>query len=359
MMSVQVFGARIRQARIFRRQSGTAVMEHMGWRSPRQTRLEKSETATLDGRELDALAAFLRFPATFFTNRPLSRVTGRDLLFRAPKPMPAGERDYLAVLANLIGDLAVDLDARHQLPPVGVEPLPVDVAIVDAAAVTRDWLGVPPLAPITDLIAVVESAGVPVIVRPPTGVDDGAAPQRRHLGCSARAGANRERPVMLVGAAVDSWEHTRWVVAHEIGHLVLHRYGDITAREEHAASRFAAELLAPAQALSTELPVAPTLSDLVQAKLRWRVSLAVLIEHLRQSQLVDAERADSLMRQLQSRINPDTGHTWGKTEPGWNAYAAEQPRMVQRAVETWYSAYELSYPSDLLTAIGAGRRAAR
>lgn len=367
----RVFGARVRQARIFRGLSGVVVMEHMGWRSPRQTRLEKSDTATLDDRELDMLAAFLGFPAVFFTTAPLSRVTSRDLLLRAPKSMPAGEREYLAALANLAGDLTVALDARQALPPVGLEPLPTGVGIVDAAAVTRDWLGVPPSVPITSLIGAVESAGVPVIMRPlrDAGSDwefdavhtvglAGLSWADRHLGCSARAGADRERPVVLV-RAVDSWEHTRWAVAHEIGHLVLHRYGDLSAREEREASLFAAELLAPAAALAAELPAEPTLGDLLEAKLRWRISVGALTVHLRESRLVDAERADSLRRQLYSRINPDTGHTWGKTEPGGDAYPPERPHLLGRYAETSYGTETLEsgalgYPPDLLATILSG-----
>ncbi|WP_142281657.1 helix-turn-helix domain-containing protein, partial [Mycobacterium kyorinense] len=105
MTTVEVFGTRVRQARVLRRMSGTAVMEHMGWRSPRQTRLEQAETAVLDTTEFDRLAALLRFPPAFFTTAPVSRVSTRDLLFRAPKSTTAAEKEYLAVFANVIGDL--------------------------------------------------------------------------------------------------------------------------------------------------------------------------------------------------------------------------------------------------------------
>ncbi len=364
----RVFGARIRQARILRRLTGAAVMEHMGWRSPRQTRLEQAETAPLDGCELEALAVFLGVPATFFTTAPQSRVTARDLLFRAPKSMPAGERDYLAVLANLVGDIASELDARQALPPVGLEPLPAGTGVVDAAAATRDWLGVAPGAPITDLIRAVESAGIPVVTRLRCDSDGpwefdavhtvglpGLSWAERHLGCSARTGAGRERPVVLLGRGA-SWENTRWAVAHEIGHLVLHRYGDLSPREERQASLFAAELLAPAAVLASELPADPTLSDLLAAKLRWRMSVGALIVHLRDSRLVSPDRAESLRRQLSSRINPESGCTWGKSEPAANAYDPERPQLLRRYAEKVYTAEVLGtagcvYPGDVLVGV--------
>ncbi|WP_131723418.1 ImmA/IrrE family metallo-endopeptidase, partial [Mycobacteroides abscessus] len=52
-------------------------------------------------------------------------------------------------------------------------------------------------------------------------------------------------------------------IAHEIGHLVLHRYGAVSDEEERAASRFASEFLAPAAVIADELPAAVTLNSLI------------------------------------------------------------------------------------------------
>lgn len=78
-------------------------------------------------------------------------------------------------------------------------------------------------------------------------------------------------------------------------------------------------------ALAREVPAVPTLGDLVDVKAKWRISLGALIIHLRESKLIDEARADTLQRQLYTRVNPETGHTWGKTEPGWNSRTPERP----------------------------------
>lgn len=373
---VEVFGARVRQARILRSMPGTVVMDRMGWRSPRQTRLEQSDTAVLDAAELDRLADVLRFPAAFFTTEPVSRVTAHDLLLRAPKVMTVAQKQHLAAFANVVGDLADHLNTLNRLPPVLIEPLPPGADVVTAAARTRRRFGVPTLEPITSLIYELECAGVPVVSRTRRSLrsaganggdrsaDDPVGPgDDRLLGCSARTGANRERPVVLLGGS-DSWERTRWSAAHEIGHLVLHQYGEITGPEEREASRFAAELLAPAKALAAEVSQAPTLNDLVELKLRWRLSLGVLIVHLRESKLIDSARADTLQRQLYSRINADTGRTWGRTEPGWDAFAPERPRLLSRWLEGCYgtssarelAAHGLIFPADVIADVLAGQR---
>ncbi|CPX05970.1 ImmA/IrrE family metallo-endopeptidase [Mycobacteroides abscessus] len=376
MATVEVFGARVRQARVLRRMSSTAVMEHMGWRSPRQTRLEQSETAELDTAEFSRLVALLRFPARFFTSAPISRVSAQDLLFRAPKSTTVSEKEYLAMFANVAGDLLDELNKHTKLPGVQLEPVPVGTDVVTAAAKARSWLALEPSAPVRYLTYDLECAGVPVIMRSrhsrssryvnwDNEIDDEPAGllTERHLGCSARTGEFRQRPLVLV-RGMDSWERTRWTIAHEIGHLVLHRYGAVSDEEERAASRFASEFLAPAAVIADELPAAVTLNSLIPLKLRWGISLGALIMHLRQSALIDQDRAETLQRQLYTRINTETGCTWGKTEPGWDARKPERPRLLLKWIEECFGAssavelavHDLIFPTDLLADFLTGQR---
>ena len=98
---IEVFGARVRQARLLRRMTATSVVGLVGWSNARQTKIEKSSTIMLSVDEVAGLSELFRFPARFFSSEPQSRVSAGELLFRAPKSMTVGEQDFLARVSPL------------------------------------------------------------------------------------------------------------------------------------------------------------------------------------------------------------------------------------------------------------------
>lgn len=377
---IEVFGTRVRQARLLRRMTAVSVVEAMGWSNARQTKIEKAPTICLLPQDVDRLAGLFRFPVAFFSTEPQSRVAAKELLFRAPKSMTMGEQEFLATFASLAGDFLADLDSVSKLPPVRIPTIvddgPRRVSIVAAAARLREAMGVEPVEPLDDLIYEAERLGAPVIVRRRVAGEwesefaatPGRSRDERHLGYSSWVGRHRDRPLVVLRES-ESWERTRFTVSHELGHLMLHSraYCSVSSGEEQEANRFATELLAPASAIAQELPRAMSLLNLKPIKDKWGLSLGSLIMHLRGSGLIDAERAKMLTTQLYSRINPNTGHTWGMTEPGWDERELERPRLLRKWVERCYgsasvpmlSAREsMIYPPDLLDWFLATQRGA-
>jgi hypothetical protein len=151
-----------------------------------------------------------------------------------------------------------------------------------------------------------------------------------------------------------------------MGHLVLHADSAVNADQEEQASRFASELLAPAAAIASQVPTMPSLLNLMPLKQTWGISIGALVRHLHESKLIDTNRYEMLRRQLYTRINPQTGHTWGRTEPGWDDREPERPRLMAKWVERCFGAtsatmlapHRLRWPQDLLEAFLAGQRAA-
>ena len=371
--TVDVYGLRVFQARVMRAMTATAVMEALGWKHSRLNRLEKSTTAALPADDFGRLVEVLRFPAKFFTTAPTSRVHQADLLFRAPRSITATEREYLAQFAALAGEFVDELNGRTQLPPVKLPILPIETAMEQAAeAVRRSW-GLDADKPIDYLTHEIERSGVVVVVRRLLtsssrrilGDSDSTGKLDKHLGYSVRVGEFNTRPLIVVRQS-NSWERTRWTLAHEVGHLVLHASGSVTEACEEQASAFASELLAPAAVLAKEVSRAPSLAELLPVKAKWGVSLGALLRHLHTSGLLAEPLFEALRRQLYTRANTDTGTTWGRVEPGWDDREVERPRLISKWLEMGFNArsaamlapYDLPWPQDLMEDFMAGQRAA-
>jgi Zn-dependent peptidase ImmA (M78 family) len=88
--------------------------------------------------------------------------------------------------------------------------------------------------PIPDLIDTLEENGIRVVVTPHTF-------EGRFDGLSAVDG---DTPVVVVG---EDWpgDRQRFTLAHELGHLILHRRISKSINEERACNRFAGAFLAP------------------------------------------------------------------------------------------------------------------
>jgi Zn-dependent peptidase ImmA (M78 family) len=368
-------GDRIRQARMLRWRTSKELAQQLQWSPPRLTRAEQSESVEVTELEAKALRRFLRFPPSFFELEADPPLSESDLLFRAPKRTTKKEKIYLAEFARMTSLLAERLDMHHRLPAVR---LPNDrVSATDIARVASDArlaLQVSQDAPIGHLVHQLERAGVILVVRPnglsPDDAErfDDAGGNRRsevHYGYSTWIGEFRDRPLIVMRASA-SWERTRWTAAHELGHLLLHRHA-LPATAEDEASRFAGELLAPAESISTELTHPVTLATLIEIKSKWGISLGALLPHLWHSSLITRERFDALRTQLYTRMNPETGRTWGFDEPGWRDRPPERPRLLSAWCERSFASAEPTVvaaamsliPADLLAEMLREQRAGR
>jgi Zn-dependent peptidase ImmA (M78 family) len=81
-------------------------------------------------------------------------------------------------------------------------------------------------------------------------------------------------PLFFVNAESPA-DRARWSLAHEIGHVIMHR--NPSGDQEREADRFAAEFLLPAKEIAPYLkPV--SLERVAALKPLWRVSMAALIK---------------------------------------------------------------------------------
>lgn len=141
-----------------------------------------------------------------------------------------------------------------------------------------------------------------------------------------------ERPFVWLSANKDCAVRNRFNLAHELGHIVLHRFledKDTTAKEyaerERQAHLFASALLMPAESITLRLR-GVTLDRLLVEKQYWGASVAALIRRAHTLEVITEEHYSRLMRNLSYR-------KWRTKEPLDDVLPIEKPLLLTRCVE--------------------------
>lgn len=203
--------------------------------------------------------AFLRMPATF----PLEE----DRVFFRARRLSTAAQKHAAAAAGRTGVELYELITKHfGLPPLNLPGI-VGIDPADAAQQLRaEWqLGI---APLPNLVQLAESRGVRVLSLP-----DATA------NVDAFSLWEDNRPYVFL-STMKTAERSRFDLAHEIGHLVMHGGvantpgSELNAEKE--ADQFASALLMPSVALRSMLPREPSVDTILEAKSRFGVSAMAL-----------------------------------------------------------------------------------
>lgn len=276
---------------------------------------------------LDNLAKLLNVKPEWFTRKPSQALQGTR--FRSNASALASGREMLVSRLEWAQDLAELLSEFVDFPEVNLPQLNfatadeiTDEDIESAAKACRKlWkLGGVPIA---DLALAVEGAGV-ILVREVTGLPtiEGASGWSLTL----------DRPFILLSADKSNGFRSRFDLAHELAHLVLHRHiPESTSRAQYKqmelqAHKFAGALLLPEEGFASELRMPVTLEDLLLLKSRWGVSAAAIAMRLRNLGIIDEEARTRLFKQRSVR--------WGAhSEPGDKDRIPELPRLLRRTLD--------------------------
>jgi Zn-dependent peptidase ImmA (M78 family)/DNA-binding XRE family transcriptional regulator len=276
---------------------------------------------------LDRLAGVVNVTAEWFTRPTVAKVSLP--LFRSNASAHVAAREMLEARLEWAQDIALALMEFVDYPELNLptrtytDPEQITTEDIEqAAGECRDlWrLG---RSVIQDLALAAEGAGV-IIIREETGVAqiEGLSAWSKDLG----------KPIILLSADKDNGYRSRFDLAHELGHLVLHRYiKRPTERDrykllEQQAHRFAGALLLPAETFANEVRLPVTMDDLLLLKRRWGVSAAAIIMRLHALELLTEDEKLSLFKRRSAR--------WGaKSEPGDGDRAPEHPRLLRRTVD--------------------------
>jgi Zn-dependent peptidase ImmA (M78 family) len=118
------------------------------------------------------------------------------------------------------------------------------------------------------------------------------------------------------------WDRIRWTLAHELGHILMHRLP--TPNMEEEADRFASEFLMPASVIRPELSDL-SLVQLASLKPRWKVAMSAL---LRQA-LALKKITERQYRYLWMRMS---SLGWKTREPEELDILAEHPFLIKEFI---------------------------
>ena len=214
---------------------------------------------------------------------------------------------------------AVDVGRSAPLPRFDVEEYgdPEDIA-----ALVRVHWGVP-RGPLPNLTTLAERAGVIVAHSKLSGVE-----------VSGVTFAPPGVPPLVVLRGDHPADRLRFTLAHEIGHLVMHRFP--TPKMEEEAHRFASALLMPADDIKQYLSGRKIdLALLAAMKPEWRVAMQALLMRAKTSGLIERNREEYLWKQI-------TFRRWKLREPAELDFDVEQPSVMPNLFKVFCSTLNYS-----------------
>lgn len=217
---------------------------------------------------VDRLAEALDFPSSFFLQDDADEPSPDTVSFRAMSKMTAAQRDMALGQGALAFLLNEWLTQTFSLPELDIPDLGEDQDPEAAAYALRHYWGLGEL-PISNMVHLLEHKGVRVYsLSIASNVTDAFSLWREST------------PFVFLNTQ-KSAERSRFDAAHELGHLVLHKHASPQGREaEQQADTFASAFLMPRRSVLSRAPRFATLSQLIQLKKYWNVSLAAIVYRL-------------------------------------------------------------------------------
>jgi Zn-dependent peptidase ImmA (M78 family)/DNA-binding XRE family transcriptional regulator len=329
----QFCGKRLTVARIFNGYSQREVAQRIGVVHQFVNSLEAGRKEPTSAMTM-ALGDALGFEPDFFYGEPLDEFADSQCNFRRRRTTPISVRARVLAYGTLLSQFFAFARQKSISPPrdnVPVFQRGERSQIERAADKCRILWGLELNVPIRNLTRVMERAGVPVA-------------RFGNIAEKVDAFSRTGNPTFII-LNNKTASRCRYDLAHECGHLVLHRNiptGDPETEAE--ANHFAGALLLPKAAFIREFPRAPygIWDSLLELKRRWRVSLAAIIRRAAELRLIGSDRYQRLYKELSAR-------GWLRSEPG--EFEEEQPEIVPLVLEEFERSYRMQR-SAVATALG-------
>ncbi|MDW0357765.1 XRE family transcriptional regulator [Halomonas venusta] len=252
-----------------------ALAEKAGTTPEHLTRIIKGKHIPED-ELVTALAKALNYPKKFLMSELAEQISHENVSFRNLSALTAKDRKRAVQAGNIAMSVNRWMSSTFQLPTFDLPDNRFEDPITAADSLRSYWgIG---NRPIPNLLKLLEIKGVRVF-----------ALDEDNYRVDAYSFYSNSQPYIMLNNT-KSAERSRFNLAHELGHLVLHMHsgshsecdGQLSGsaaehrEQEKEADMFASHLLMPADDVKDHLPRVKNLDHLIEAKKRWRVSVAAL-----------------------------------------------------------------------------------
>lgn len=327
-------GGRLRQAREARGLTITSLAEMLGVSKQAVSQYENG-LGSPRAEVLAQAASVLKVPSHFFL-KPLTIFPSKHAVFyRSMSASTKTARARAEVRYSWAREIVCQVREYVDLPPVNFPKLEVPAelsqlspAVIESlAAQTRQhWrLGD---APIPHLIRTAESNGAIVVAD---------CLDASTLDALSQWAMPEDLPFVILNDEKESAVRSRLDLAHELGHLVMHRrFPQDYLRKtqqfrdmEQQAFRFGAALLLPEKPFLDDL-YSVSLESFRSLKSKWKVSIGMMIRRVQDLEVVDETTAQRLWMNYSRR-------GWRLREPLDDELPIESPTLLSRAIEFLFS----------------------
>lgn len=320
---------RLKQARAAMELSITALSEQIGVSRQSIDQFERGQT-TPSELTLSQFVDKLKHPREFFF-KPLPEFDISTIFYRSNSKAKQPMKRRVEVRMLWLCELTEFLDKYVNLPKfifpsfdwIPDDPRAINQQMIEKAAdELRAFWGIADHHPIPDLIRLLEFNGF--IIATDDLCDEGIE--------ALSAWGYLDRGYILIHKYVGSAVRMRFGIAHELGHLILHRKiiksqefaKDFIDILENQANAFSGAFLAPRAAFLRDAG-AVNLDRLRIIKTKWLISIGAMIKRAENIGLLSKESVKSLFINYGRR-------GWRGFEPLDDTIAFEEPKVIPNAI---------------------------
>ncbi len=271
---------------------------------------------------IDKIMNVLDVPRQFLTKKSVTPVGLNSLLFfRTVSSTTKTEIEFAETVSKWSYEVLHGICSFESISNINLPEIDIEMSISEKAAFLRQYWGLGD-SPIENMISTLENNGIFVFVI-----------NSSELHTDAYSRIINNIPIVVLNEYKGTAVRQRFSLAHELGHLVLHRNLSETdfefrAKEiEKEASLFASHFLMPPAKFSSSI-VSCKLDYFLRLKREWKVSIAAMIYHCKHLKILDDKQSELLQMQMSKK--------WGrKTEPFDNELVFEKPSYLFERIQKY------------------------